>query len=144
MGERAHAYALSAALLGAALLPLLTGRDSFPLSTYPMFAKRRETEVEVNRAVGVRGAERVSLPPEVVASQEVMQAAATLRRALGGGSAAAAALCKDVAGRVARSPAFAGVTGVELVTERWDSVAYFAGKTEPLSSRVRSRCKVQP
>lgn len=143
MWDRVHAYALSSALLAAVFFPLLRGRDSFPLSTYPMFARKRDTVVEVQRALGVQGAARVVLPPQVVVgSFEVMQAVATLRQAFGRGAAASEALCRDVARRAAASPPLAGVTEVELVAERWDAVAYFASDARPLASRVRARCKV--
>lgn len=143
----ARAWLLTAAVLAAQLFPLTRGEryDSFPWSTFPMFAHGRPDAVTVvDRFVAVaadKSSERV--PPRLVANDEVLQAAATLRYAIRRGKKATRALCRQVARRVADEPAFAGAVTLELVTVQYDALRYFAGDQEPLAKpRVRARCKV--
>ena len=74
-GLRARAYLTSAVIAGAVAFLLLgvMHRDSFPVSTYPMFAAQRAAEVSIAHAVGVGpdGA-RWPLPPSAVANREVI------------------------------------------------------------------------
>jgi hypothetical protein len=143
MGQEARAWITGAVAVAAVLWPLVHGRDGYPLSTYPMFARPRPALEQVDRAVGVRGDERVQLPLRVVGSDEPMQVVATLGSAIRGGRAAS--LCADIAGRVGRDPELAGVAAVEIATERHDAVAFFAsdGDPLPLARTVRARCEVR-
>jgi hypothetical protein len=141
MGLAVRAWITLAVGLGAVLWPLVHGRDGYPLSTYPMFARPRPAQERVDRAVGLRGEERVQLPLRVVGSEEPMQVVVTLGRAIRRGQAAR--LCADVARRVAADPAFAGLEAVEIATERHDALAYFASDDpQPLARSVRARCEV--
>ena len=75
----------------AMLTPVLSDppRDSYPLSTYPMFAAVRETEVSVPHAVMIDAdGDESFVPPVLVANDEVLQAQATIRQALRHGDAA--------------------------------------------------------
>ena len=84
MWDRVHAYGFSALVLGAILWPLTqpASYDSFPLSTYPMFARAKPARATISHALAIdtQGAQRV-IPPAVVTGGEVMQARVTLRRA---------------------------------------------------------------
>ena len=134
-------------LLGLSLSPMLrpTGYDSFPFSSFPMFAHgRKDAVTTVHRAVAVLpGGDVVALPPRALGSDEVLQADATLRHAIRGGKRASARLCRAVARRIADDPALAAAEAVELLTERHDAIAWFAGDRTPLSPpKRRARCKL--
>lgn len=133
-------YLLGAALLFAVLLPLVrSGDDDFPISTYPMFSGTRERETTITHAIGVDAdGSRAVLPPRVVANDEVVQAFETLRKAARDGSAASAELCLHVANRVD----YSRVVSVEIVSDRYDAVAYFQGDKAPRSSALHARCGV--
>lgn len=146
-GARAWPWLVGVALLGLSLSPMCraTDYDSFPFSSFPMFAHgRKDAVTTVNRVVAVLSdGERVALPPRALGSDEVLQADATLRHAIRRGKKASAALCKTVAARVAADSALADAVTVELVSERHDALAWFAGDHTPLSKpKLRARCKV--
>lgn len=145
--NRAYVYVVYAALVGLVLMPLTRDKryDSFPWSSYPMFAHtRKTTKTVVHHAVGrtAKGARRL-LPPKFVANDEVLQAAATIRGAIRRGRRGSSELCKSIAARVAADPVRAAiVTHVEVVTNHYDSIEFFAGDTTPRKSRLHARCRV--
>ena len=148
-GERALAWVVSIAVMGAVLWPLswVEGRDSFPLSSYPMFAHgRRSAVLAANYAVATDGrGERRYVPPELVANREVLQARAVLDRAARGGKKGAALLCGEIAGRIAAGGGgepFAGAVEVQIVRGKHDAGVYF--DTGALGSeKVMARCPVE-
>lgn len=121
------------------LSPLWTGRDSFPLSEYPMYASARGEVGELVSAVGVTAdgqATRLSLlvigesdDPLIVESQ--------LRRAIGDGTADS--LCRAIADREA------SVRRIEIVTES-HVLADLAidPDAEPLARTVHATCLAEP
>ena len=124
---RVFGVVVTVAILGAALYPLSwpIGRDSFPLSSYPMFASRRSTEVRLTYALGIEfDGTRHHLAPALVANAEVLQAAAVLRQADRAGAAARATLCEQIASRVAVDHDLRGVIAVQLVRGRHDAIDY--------------------
>lgn len=145
--RRVAPWAIGLTLLALTLSPLVrpVGYDSFPFSSYPMFAHgRADASTRSHRAIGVRedGA-LVALPPRMLGSDEVLQADATLRQAIRRGSKAVARLCRQVARRVAADPSFADVVRVEVATEVYDAIAYFAGDTAPSGPvRRHTKCRV--
>lgn len=148
-GERTLAWVVSAAVLGAVLWPLgwPSGRDSFPLSSYPMFAHgRRSAELRATYAVATdeRG-ERRYVPPALVANREVLQARAVLDRAARGGKRGAATLCAEIAGRIAAGgggAAFASAVAVQILRGKHDAGVYF--ETGALArEKVLARCPVE-
>lgn len=142
--DRLRAYVLGLGLLVVVLSPLFweRGKDSFPISSYPMFARPRpKTVVSFADAVDARGhAQR--LAPEFVANDEVMQAAHTVRNAIDAGSERLTALCDRIAARVARDPQLSALVRVRLIQARFDSVGYFAHAPEPEESTVHYECPV--
>ena len=142
----AYAWALGAVMLALVLRPLAwpAGADSFPFSSYPMFAFGRPdaiTDVHHIVAFDAAGVGR-PVPPHLVANDEVLQAEVSLRRAVRGGPRASAAMCEKVAARVADDPAWADVVHLDLLSERFDALRYFAGDTTPIKARRRARCTV--
>lgn len=147
-GAPAYAWLVTGVMLALVLSPLVrpAGADSFPWSSYPMFAHGRATAVTgVHHLVAfdADGARR-PVPPRLVANDEVLQADVTLRRAVRGGRKASAALCRKVAARIADDPDWADVVRLELLTEKFDALRYFAGDTAPLTPpKQRAKCKVK-
>lgn len=118
MATRLWGGLVTVVVLAAVLWPLgldPARDDSFPLSTYPMFAhKRPRARVNLHYviAVGPGGARR-HVPPELIANAEVMQAMMTVRRAIERGQADH--LCREVAARVGRDRGFAALDTVQVV-----------------------------
>lgn len=135
---------LALALLLAVAAPVLRGAtdDSFPFSTYPMFARVIEHPwLTVAEGLDADGA-RVRLPPEMVASDEPMQAMRTLGLTAGQGRHALRQLCARIAERVAQSERFAAVRRVRLVRARFNPLAYFDGDSRPEEVEKLSACQV--
>jgi hypothetical protein len=127
------------ALLWPAFGPL--SRDSFPLSTYPMFAAHRG-QPALNKLVGVdaSGAER-AIPPRLLGSSEVLQAKALIDAAARN-KQKRARLCEAVAERVLHDSNFDAVSELLLLRLRYDPVAYFERGPTPVERRVLGRCQV--
>lgn len=145
---RLFPYTVSAAVLAAVLAPVSwePSRDSFPLSSYPMFSEARGGESRIATVVGIdeRG-QRVILDPRLIGgTDEVILASATVWQAVAGGPESSMRLCDEVARRVAaRSRGrHAALTRLEVVVERFDTVAYFQGSDEPLKRQVSAHCPV--
>jgi hypothetical protein len=139
--NRARAWtALVAVVVVVGVVPYAMDRDSFPLSTYPMFAEQRTSAETVDTAVGIAGDKVLRLGAERIAgADEPILAAATVSAAIANGGADG--LCRDVAARVANEgPREATI--VEVITERYDAVAWFDGDHTPLERVVHARCAV--
>jgi hypothetical protein len=122
---RGLAIAVSVVLVGATLSPLVRSPDgdSFPLSTYPMFATSRPVVQTLDYALGETATgERRVLDPSVVGTGEVLQAEEVITRAIVAGPAESARLCGAIAARVATS--YPEVVTVRLVTGTHDAIEY--------------------
>ena len=144
VAERRRALAVSGAVLLAVAWPVVSSvlggdGDSFPLSTYPMFANDRGDEAEVPTVVLVDDAGEVHLldPETIAGTDQVVQVWENLRDVVAAGPAAAAEHCREVAGRVDGDPG----DRIEVVVERHDVVAWAAGDREPLARRVIATCE---
>lgn len=139
--RRLLAIAVALGAASAVLLPTALGwKDSFPLSTYPMFTTQR-TKATVYQLLGVAvGGEREPVPPSLLGTSEVMQAKVLIQRAARGGKAERRALCRDVAARAASSGR--EWRRVELVESHFEPVKYLLGSAKPLSRKRLFRCKV--
>ncbi|HSN24884.1 MAG TPA: hypothetical protein VLT45_01330 [Kofleriaceae bacterium] len=114
-------------LLAAVAWPLARDPldDSFPLSTYPMFAVPRPTSLTMDYALGeTRTGERRTLSPALVGTGEVLQAYALFERAVHGPREGLQRLCTQIAERVAHDDDYGDVTAVRIVTGRHDAVDY--------------------
>ena len=143
MTSRVRAYGLTIILVGLVVSPLAGAfaDDSFPISTYPMFATARSSETNLTHVILIdeEGHERTA-PPAAVANDEVLQVQETILQALRDGKAATASLCERVAGRVAGS----GATTVQIVTSTFDAILYYDGHPEPIARRVHATCETRP
>ena len=144
--HRVFGAVLSVALIGASLWPLFPDppRDSFPFSNYPMFARKKGNPI-VHRVVAYDVAgNRVTISPEMIANDEVMQASRTVYHAIRKGRPAAKRLCKETATRVGRTPEFQQVVRLEVISDRFDAVGYFSGNQTPIRSWHHAVCEVRP
>ena len=125
-------------------LALDPSEDSYPLSTYPMFAKPKPDIVTVNHIVALDAeGERRIVPPAVVGRGEVMQTRVALRRAVRQGGRAARALCREVAARLAEDEAWASAARVEVRTDRFEVATYFESRQPIEGGRVHARCRLK-
>jgi hypothetical protein len=142
MGQRWRAWAaagLAVVVVGA--VPFVLDRDSFPLSTFPMFAADIDRTQSVDTAVALAAdGTTIRLTPDQIAGTTVVnQAASVVTTAIVGGRAGE--LCAAIAGRLAGRP---GPVAVEVVTERYDAVRWFDGDRTPVDRVVHARCAVSP
>jgi hypothetical protein len=146
MGARERLKALGGIVVGlgataAVLSPLgAMDQDSFPISSYPMFARPRgqpDLYAVVARAADGR---EVRLPASMVASSEPLQTKVLIQRSVELGPEAMQALCRSVAARVADSPEV--LRSVEIVRRRYDPIAYFTRGPEPIEQARLSSCRV--
>jgi hypothetical protein len=145
--ERLYAAAVSIALLLAVLYPILRDPedDSFPLSTYPMFARNRSRLAKVDAALALgRGGMETALSPLLIGSPETMLAIHILTKSVHAGERSARDLCRAIAARVAKSadPELSGARQVALVTETIDVVQYAGGVRAPRDREVHTRCRI--
>jgi hypothetical protein len=131
--ERLWGYSVSVGLLVAVMAPAFgdPAADSYPLSTYPMFARpKAKTFIAFAEGIDDKG-HGTRLGPELVANGEVMQASHTLHRAIRGGSERLAHVCARIADGVASDSRLASVVRIRLAEGQFDSVGYFLGASEP-------------
>jgi len=136
----------SIALCAAVLAPAVRAPDddSFPLSTYPMFAAPRPRELAMVSARGVaRDGQPRTLSPAHVGTGEVMQAFATIQRAAAAGPDERSALCAAIAARVAGDADLADVVAVEIVSGAYDAVETVAGSAAAGRDAPLVRCQVE-
>ena len=138
--RRAWAYVVSVAALALVFSPVLrpSQRDSYPLSTYPMFSYNRGRESALPTAVGVTpGGQIRRLSPELISGgYEPVRAFATVEASIGNGDTAE--LCEEIAERTVKSRD--DLVAIEVVTEVHDVVAWFDGHKEPSQRIVHARC----
>ena len=117
--------------------PALRDHDSFPLSTYPVYASARSREATFVTAQGQRAdgsARRLSI--DVIArTDDPLIAASRVADAVASGRADE--LCAEIAGRVSSD-----VVAVVVVRERHDVVDGARGEDSLLSREQLSRCAV--
>ena len=116
--------------------------DGFPISSYPMFAKRSGTVVRLPTAVGLgAGGDVHRLGSHVISGgDEVVLAAEQARLAVEEGTESSEAFCREVARRVHDDD----IVRVEVRTEVRDAVADVRADDEPIDVVVHARCVVTP
>jgi hypothetical protein len=129
------------ALIAILFAPVLVDRDSFPLSTYPMYARNRSETVSLVTARGVTAegdAVRLSLGT-IGASDDPLIVAGELRAAVRRDEADDR--CRSIAARV-EPDAAVDVVSIEVVTERHDTVTSLDGGDSLIDEVVHARCPV--
>ena len=138
MGRRASSVVAIAVTL-VVLSPAFHERDSYPLSTYPMFSYPRSSEAAVDTAVGLtRAGEQVRLSPSMIGgSTEVIHAAQTVSKAIRSGDVAV--LCGEIA---ARAAAQVDLVAIQVVTETYGVIEYFEKTEVPRRVVVHAQCAI--
>jgi hypothetical protein len=141
VGRRLIAYVLGLGMPLAVLSPLFSGAaDSFPLSTYPMFARARGQPTLYTVVARVADGREERLPPSLLGSKEVLQAKVLIQRSVEAGPEALAQLCEDTAARVAAAPAFGEARSVAIVARQYDPLDYFVKGRAPLVEQRLFEC----
>jgi hypothetical protein len=128
------------ALVAIVAAPVLVDAryDSFPLSTYPMFARDRGRVVSIPTVVAVDGEHTTRLSSELIGgTDEPMLAAESVVHAIRDGDATS--LCAEVAVRAAGRAR--GV--LQVVTETYDTMTWFDGERTPRGRTVHATCPVE-
>lgn len=140
-----HRWSIATVLVVAALVaPVALDRDSYPLSTYPMYAEARPREVSLPTAVGVdAGGDTHRLSLEVIGgSDDPLIVAGDLREAIARGDDDDR--CDEIAQRVADDPPDSGqpLVAIEVAVERRDVVAFVRDEDSLVDRTVAARCPV--
>lgn len=134
--RRRGIVASSVALLLAVVYPAFhpSELDSFPFSNYPMFAHRRGSISRFDLAVRVdpAGHEHALDPRLIGRTDQPVQAAETVRQAIRAGETDA--LCAEIADTVDDEGR------IEVISVRYDAVAWFRGEREPVDRTLHASC----
>jgi hypothetical protein len=135
-GRRGLRRLVVIAVLAAVASSTLRDRDSFPLSTYPMYATARGEIVDLATAVGfdATGIELRLSMATIAETDDPLIAESRVDRAIAAGRAGE--LCAEIAARAHGR----GVVTVEVVEERHDVVARTEGRASLLERTVHARC----
>ncbi|MDH4168245.1 MAG: hypothetical protein OEW42_01520 [Acidimicrobiia bacterium] len=136
---RAGRRVLTVVVVLVLALPVIRDHDSFPLSTYPMYAHNRDRVAAIATVVGIGSSgqvQRLGLTT-IADSDDPLEAASFVLLEIRAGRADA--LCAAVASRV--DPALAGV---EVVTETHDLVALVRGQASLQERAVHATCTPDP
>jgi hypothetical protein len=137
--SRIRGAVVSIAAITLVLTPLARdpiAGDSFPLSTYPMFAFERRLRERFTYAVGrTASGERRTIEPGHVANHEVMQAYMELTRT------PPRVLCSRIASRVAADADLRDVVTIDIVRATHDAVALLI-RGERGAEKVLHTCEV--
>lgn len=120
----------------AVVSPAIRDRDSFPLSTYPVYASARSRTSTLATAfgVGVDGTERRLTMSVIAATDDPLIAESRVADAIAAGRAIE--LCEQIAQRVP-----VGVIAVVVTSELHDLVEAALGADSLLSRTVHARCR---
>lgn len=141
--RRTWAVAVAVFFTGLVFYPVaFAAKDSFPLSTYPMFAKPRGNPELVNLVALTHSGERVSVAPRFLGTSEVMQAKAELTRVARTNAKARKRYCENVAVRVGQVPEL-GWRELQLQRLRFDPIDYFQNGRKPLSTELLTTCSIK-
>lgn len=141
--DRPGRIAVTAGVIAALVAPVVLDRDSFPLSTYPMYSRTRGDAVTfaTAQAVGADGTPSSLTLSVVGSSDDPLVVAGELRRAIRDGRAEDR--CVEIAERAA---AWSGLPGdavaIEVVTERHDVVVRVEAGESLQERTVHARCEL--
>jgi hypothetical protein len=124
-------------VLAAVASPAVRDRDSFPLSTYPIYATARGDVVPISTAVGIDTAGRTqTLDMATIAdTDDPLIAESLVEREIRAGRADQ--LCAEIAQRAPRE-----IDAIEVVEEHHDVVAHASGDVSLVQRAVHARCQV--
>ncbi len=119
-------------------------KDSFPLSYFPMFSRKRSETVRVTYVVGfnARG-ERHLIPHRFAGTGGFNQVRKQISKVARKGDADKQ--CEAIAERIAlrQSKPFIDLVAVQLVTGEYKLADYFTANKKPLQESVHASCEVE-
>ena len=129
-----------AVVVGLLVIPVVLDTDDLPLSTYPMYSRARQAEVDFVTAHGVDAdGAVVPLGLDVIgASDDPLIVAGELRAAIRGGRADDR--CEEIWQRVLTGQAEAPTWTIRVVTERHDVIDHTADRPSLRSRTVHAEC----
>ncbi len=143
MRQRLFIIAITGAILALAIWPATwpQGQDSFPLSPYPMFARKKTSPTLVmDYALAFDGKGKQSfVAPSYIGSGEVLQARALIHGAISRGGNEASSFCKLVLNRVREDDK--DIVELRFVRGTHDSVAYLQGDQSKSVERNLVTCR---
>lgn len=131
-GVAAGSVILLAAMMWPAVSP--SEIDSLPLSNYPMFARERPRESRIDTVALIQSdGTRVRLDAsDIGGTDQPVQAFRTVQQAIR--TDAVDELCAEIVARL--DPA----ARIEVVSEHYDAIDWFAGEHVPISREVHAEC----
>jgi hypothetical protein len=142
MAHPAYAVGVACAFTLAVFAPTVFGSsDSFPLSTYPMFAQHRG-QPKMVKLVAITSEGQVPVRPELLGTGEVLQAKVLLEQLAVQSEAKREKFCARTATRLAELPEAANWRQLELVRVKYDPIEYFYNGAKPVSEKVLTRCSL--
>lgn len=142
--RRSGRVVVTATVLAALVGPVVFDRDSFPLSTYPMYARTRTSQSTFVTAYGIDDDGRtLRLSPTIIGdSDDPLIVAGELRAAVREGRSEQR--CSEIADRAGSIDDLAavGLVAVEVVSERHDTVERTAGRSSLIDRHVVVTCAI--
>jgi hypothetical protein len=141
--ERRARILVTAGVVAALVAPVVLDRDSFPLSTYPMYSRTRGDAVTfvTAQAVDADGTASTLSLGVIGDSDDPLIVAGELRSAVREGRADIR--CAEIAERARGWDGLpAGAVAIEIVAERHDVVAQVSGAASLLDRTVHARCEI--
>lgn len=125
--HRAIGWGLAAATLAIVCLPVLCTprRDSFPLSTYPMFSRARGSLTIIEALEVKQDLSTEVIAPSLIGGGEALQAHAVLRQTARRGAVALNALCTTLARRLTERGRAFHATQVRIVRTQVQPLEYY-------------------
>lgn len=140
--RRPARIAVTLAVVGAMFVPVLSDRDSLPLSTYPMYSSARSGESTLVTAQLVVGDERRPLSMAIIGnSDDPLIVTGELRASIRNGDADRR--CREIARRVGDEHTMPAGARVEIVSERHDTVAFVADRPSLIDRTIHHSCGLQ-
>jgi len=144
------AAVFSILMICAVLSPIIQNwrskpKDSFPLSYYPMFSKKRSQTEHVTYLVGLDAkGERHIIPYRFAGTGGMNQVRKQIRK-FARRKETAAARCQAIAEKVAQREGtrYADLVAVQIVTGEYRRADYFTSAKRPLEEKVHASCAVE-
>ena len=145
---RRLAGVMSIVIMGAALYPIVQNfrderQDSFPLSYYPMFSRKRSEVRRVRYLIGYDAeGNRHTIHYRYAGVGGMNQVRRQIRKRVRNGQADV--LCAAVAKRVSRlrKPPLSKVVTVQVITGDYRMDDFFRGNKTPLKEKIEASCPV--
>lgn len=135
-----YAIAVVCVFTLAVFAPTVLGLpDSFPLSTYPMFAKHRG-QPQMVKLIATTPNGVVPVRPQLLGTGEVLQAKVLLEQVAAKSRGQRRKFCVETARRLAQLAESRDWQQLELVRVQYDPIGYFYDDGKPIAEQVITSC----